>query len=322
MTAPKLFITRNLPEAGIRLLKDRFDIEVWPEYAPPARDVLIARLKNARAMVSLLSDRIDAEVLAAAPELRIISQYAVGYDNIDVKEATRRGIVVTNTPDVLTDASADFSWALLMAVSRRIVEADHYVRNGDWKVAWHPAMLTGRDVSGSTIGIIGAGRIGQAMARRARGFSMKILYCSGTEKPEFEKETGAIRADLDTLLRESDYVSLHVPLTDKTRGLINAEKLSLMKPGAYLINNSRGPVVDEAALYDALKSSRLAGAGLDVFAREPVSTDNPLLQLSKVVAAPHISSAGHATRDKMAVMVAENLLAWLDNKPLPNQVKT
>jgi len=321
MTAPKLFITRQLPDAGIRLLKDRFDIEIWPEYAPPARNVLIEKLKCAKAMISLLSDRIDAEVFDAAPELRIISQYAVGYDNIDVKEATRRGIAVTNTPDVLTDASADFSWALLMAVSRRIVEADSYVRNGNWKVAWHPAMLTGKDVSGSTIGIIGAGRIGQAMAKRARGFSMKILYCSGSEKPDFEKETGAERADLDRLLRESDYVSLHVPLTDKTRGLINAEKLSLMKPGAYLINNSRGPVVDENALYDALKNGRLAGAGLDVFAQEPVSVDNPLLQLSNVVVAPHISSAGHATRDKMAVMVAENLLAWLDNKPLPNQVK-
>lgn len=321
MAAPKLFITRKLPDAGIRLLKDSFDIEIWPEYAPPPRNVLIEKLKNAQAMVSLLSDRIDAELLAAAPSLKIISQYAVGYDNIDVKEATRRGIAVTNTPDVLTDASADFSWALLMAVSRRVVEADRYVRNGDWKVAWHPEMLTGKDVSGSTIGIIGAGRIGQAMARRARGFSMKILYCSGSEKPDFEKETGATRADLEMLLRESDYVSLHVPLTDKTRGLINKEKLSLMKPGAYLINNSRGPVVDEDALYDALKSGRLAGAGLDVFVQEPVSPDNPLLQLSNVVAAPHISSAGHATRNKMAVMVAKNLLAWLENKPLPNQVK-
>ncbi len=307
MSKPQLFITRRLPDAGLKILEQHFCVEVWPEYAPPPREVLHNRIRKADALVSLLSDKIDAEMIQAGTSLKIISQYAVGYDNIDIKEASSRGIYVTNTPDVLTDASADFSWALLMAVARRVVEADNYVRSGSWQVAWHPTMLTGKDVSGSTIGIIGTGRIGQAMARRAKGFSMRILYCSQTAKDDFAKETGAERVDLETLLRESDFVSLHVPLTEKTRNLINADKLQLMKPGAYLINNSRGPVVDEQALCEALQNKCLAGAGLDVFAREPISPDNPLLKLHNVVLAPHISSAGIATREKMAVMVAGNL---------------
>lgn len=320
MTRPKLFITRKIPDAGISLLKERFDLEIWPEYRPTPRDVLLERIREADALVTLLSDKIDAEALAAASRLKIISQYAVGYDNIDVKAAGARGIVVTNTPEVLTDASADFAWALLMAVARRVVEADRYVRSGEWRVAWHSAMMLGKDVAGSTIGIVGAGRIGQAVGRRARGFAMNILYCSGSVKPEFERETGARRVDLDTLLRQSDFVSLHVPLTAQTRNLINGEKLALMQSGAYLINNSRGAVVDEQALYEALKNRKIAGAGLDVFVEEPTPPDNPLLQLDNVVVAPHISSAGFATRDKMAVMVAQNLLAWLDGRALPNQV--
>lgn len=321
MTRPKLFITRKIPDAGISLLKERFDLEIWPEYRPTPRDVLLERIREADALVTLLSDKIDAEALAAASRLKIISQYAVGYDNIDVKAAGARGIVVTNTPEVLTDASADFAWALLMAVARRVVEADRYVRSGEWRVAWHSAMMLGKDVAGSTIGIVGAGRIGQAVGRRARGFAMNILYCSGSAKPEFEREAGARRVDLDTLLRQSDFVSLHVPLTAQTRNLINAEKLALMQSGAYLINNSRGAVVDEQALYEALKNRKIAGAGLDVFVEEPTPPDNPLLQLDNVVVAPHISSAGFATRDKMAVMVAQNLLAWLDGRALPNQVR-
>lgn len=321
MTRPRLFITRKIPEAGIALLKDRFDIEVWPEYSPTPRKVLLEKIGAVDAMVTLLSDKIDAAALDLAPRLKIISQYAVGYDNIDVKAAAERGVMVTNTPEVLTDASADFAWALLMAVSRRVVEADKYVRSGQWRVAWHSAMMLGKDVARSTIGIVGAGRIGQAVGRRAKGFDMKILYCSGSAKPEFEAETGAKRVELDTLLGESDFVSLHVPLTDKTRNMINAEKLALMKPGAYLINNARGPVVDEQALYQALKNGKIAGAGLDVFVEEPTPPENPLLELDNVVVAPHISSAGYATRDQMAVMVAENLLAWLDGKTPPNLVK-
>ncbi|HNX76595.1 MAG TPA: glyoxylate reductase [Candidatus Rifleibacterium sp.] len=318
MAQPQLFITREIPQTGLQMLKKHFNVQVWPEYAPPPREALLAGIKDADALVTLLSDKIDREVLAAAPRLKIVSQLAVGYDNIDVKEATRRGICVTNTPEVLTDASADFAFALLMAVARRVVEADRYVRDGQWKVAWHPAMLLGHDIYGTTLGIIGAGRIGQAMARRARGFNMQVLYTSNTAKPEFEKECGARHVDLATLLTTSDYVSLHCPLTDATRQLINAERLALMKPTAYLINNSRGPVVDEKALYDALKSGRLAGAALDVFAGEPTLAGNPLLELQNVVVAPHISSASYATREKMSQMVAENLIAFFAGRQPPD----
>jgi glyoxylate reductase len=318
MNKPGIFITREIPQAGLQIINRHFKVEMWPEYAPPPKNILLERLAGVEAMVTLLSDKIDAEVMQAAPRLKIIAQLAVGYDNIDIKEATRRGICVTNTPDVLTDASADFAFALLMAVARRVVEADRYVREGSWQVAWHPSMLPGRDISGATLGIIGAGRIGQAVAMRGRGFNMPILYCSGSPKPEFEKKCGAEYTDLETLLRKSDFVSLHVPLTDKTRQLLNTERLALMKPTAYLINNSRGPVVDENALYEALKTGRLAGAALDVFAVEPTPATNPLLELNNVVVAPHISSASLATREKMAEMVAENLKAFFAGQKPPH----
>lgn len=318
MTKPAIFVTREIHQAGLKLMKQHFNVEVWPEYSAPPRAVLLERLGRADGLVSLLSDKIDTETLAAAGRLKIISQLAVGYDNIDVKEATRRGICVTNTPEVLTDASADFAFAMLMAVARRVVEADRYVRAGNWKVAWHPSMMLGRDIFGATIGIIGAGRIGQAMARRARGFDMKILYVSSSPKPEFERECAAVRVDLATLLKTSDFVSLHVPLTDRTRNLLDAEHLAMMKPDAFLINNARGPVVDENALYEALKNGRLAGAALDVFAVEPAPTANPLLTLDNVVVAPHISSASHATREKMSEMVAENLIAFFAGREPPD----
>ncbi len=318
MTKPRIFITREIPQSGLQMISSHFEVEMWPEYAPPPRNILLERLSNVEAMVTLLSDKIDAEVLRAAPRLKIISQLAVGYDNIDIKEATSRGICVTNTPEVLTDASADFAFAMLMATARRLVEADRYVRDGSWKVAWHPSMMLGRDIFGATLGIVGAGRIGQAVARRGRGFNMPVLYCSGSPRPEFEKECDAKRVDLETLLKNSDFVSLHVPLTDKTRQLLDAPRLALMKPTAYLINNSRGPVVDEAALYNALKTGRLAGAALDVFAIEPTPATNPLLELSNVVVAPHISSASHATREKMSEMVAENLTAFFDGREPPD----
>ncbi len=245
---------------------------------------------------------------------------AVGFDNIDVKEATKRGIYVTNTPGVLTETTADFAWTLLMAVARRVVEADKYVRTGRWKVGWHPSMLSGRDVYGATIGIVGAGRIGSAVAKRAKGFNMKILYYDVIPRPELEKKLGAKRVDLDTLLRESDFVSVHVPLLKATYHLMNEERLKLMKKTAYLINNSRGPVVDEKALYKALKEGWIAGAALDVFEQEPTPVDNPLLTLDNVVVAPHISSASHETRSKMAEMVAENLIAFFEGRTPPNLV--
>lgn len=320
MPKPRIYVTRELPERGLKLIRKFFDAEVWSDYAPPPKKVIAEKVKNVDALVSLLSDKIDREILDVAPKLKIVSQLAVGFDNIDVQEATRRGIYVTNTPEVLTDTTADFAWALLMALARRIVEADKYVRTGQWKVGWHPNMLAGRDVYGATIGVVGAGRIGYAVAKRAKGFDMKILYYDVIPRPEMEKDLGAKKADIDTLLKNSDFVSIHVPLMKETHHLINAEKLKLMKNTAYLINNSRGPVVDEKALYDTLKAGQIAGAGLDVFEQEPTPIDNPLLKLDNVVVAPHISSASLETRSRMSEMVAENLLSFFEGKKPPNLV--
>ncbi|MGQ9623815.1 MAG: glyoxylate reductase [Candidatus Bathycorpusculaceae bacterium] len=320
MAKPKVYVTRELPERGLKIIRKHFNTEVWPEYAPPPKHVIIEKARDVDALVTLLSDKIDAEVFDAAPKLNIVAQMAVGFDNIDVQEATKRGIYVTNTPEVLTDTTADFAWALLMAVARRVVEADKYVRTGQWKVGWHPSMLLGRDVHSATIGIVGAGRIGYAVAKRAKGFNMKILYYDVIPRPEMEKELDAKRVDLDTLLKEADFVSIHVPLMKETYHFINADKLRLMKKTAYLINNSRGPVVDEKALSEALKKGQIAGAGLDVFEQEPTPVDNPLLELDNVVVAPHISSASYETRSKMAEMVAENLVAFFEGKKPPNLV--
>jgi glyoxylate reductase len=320
MPKPKIYVTRELPERGLNNIRKYFDVEVWPEYAPPPKKTIIEKAKNVDALASLLSDKIDAEVFNAAPKLKIVSQLAVGFDNIDIAEATKRGIYVTNTPEVLTDTTADFAWALLMAVARRVVEADKYVRTGQWKVGWHPAMLTGRDVYGATIGIVGAGRIGYAVAQRAKGFGMKILFYDVIPRPEIERDFGAKKVDLDTLFKESDFISIHVPLMKETHHLVNAEKLKLMKKTAYLINNSRGPVIDEKALYEALKNGQIAGAGLDVFEQEPAPMDNPLLKLNNVVVAPHISSASLETRAKMSEMVADNLVSFFEGKKPPNLV--
>ncbi|MEM1589856.1 MAG: glyoxylate reductase [Candidatus Bathyarchaeia archaeon] len=321
MAKPKVYVTRELPERGMKIIRERFDAEVWLEYGPPPKEEIIRKVRDVEALVTLLSDEIDAEVFDAASKLKIVAQMAVGYDNIDVAEATRRGIYVTNTPGVLTETTADFAWALLLAVARRVVEADKYVRTGQWKVSWHPSMLLGRDVHGATLGILGAGRIGTAVARRAKGFDMKIIYYDVVPMPpEVEKELGAKRVDLDTLFKEADFISVHVPLTKGTYHLVNEEKLRLMKKTAYLINNSRGPVVDEKALYKALKEGWIAGAALDVFEQEPTPVDNPLLKLDNVVVTPHISSASYETRSRMAEMVAENLVAFFEGRQPPNLV--
>ena len=319
MAKPKVYVTREIPERGLKIIKERFDAEVWPEYGPPPKQVIIEKVRDVDALVSLLSDKIDGEVFDSAPKLKIVSQLAVGYDNIDVEEATKRGIYVTNTPGVLTETTADFAWTLLMAVARRVVEADKYIRSGKWKVGWHPSMFLGRDVYGATIGIVGAGRIGSAVAKRAKGFNMRILFYDVVPRPELEK-MGAKKVELETLLREADFVSVHVPLLKSTYHLINEERLKLMKKTAYLINNSRGPVVDEKALYKALKEGWIAGAGLDVFEQEPTPVDNPLLTLDNVVVAPHISSASYETRSRMAEMVAENLVAFFEGRKPPNLV--
>ncbi|MEM1515653.1 MAG: glyoxylate reductase [Candidatus Bathyarchaeia archaeon] len=320
MRKPKVYITREIPERGLKKIIERFNVEIWPEYEPPPKQVIIERAKDADALVTLLTDKIDVEVFSAAPKLKIVAQMAVGYDNIDVEEATKRGIYITNTPGVLTETTADLTWVLLMAVARRIIEADRYVREGKWKVAWHPMMFLGRDVHGATLGIIGAGRIGSAVARRAKGFNMRILYYDIIRMPELEKEVGAEYVDLDTLLRESDFITIHVPLTKETYHIINAEKLRLVKKTAYIINTSRGAVIDEKALSEALREGKIAGAALDVFEQEPISVDNPLLKSENVVLTPHIGSASHETRSKMADMVAENLIAFFEGKVPPNLV--
>jgi glyoxylate reductase len=276
------------------------------------RALLMDKIRDRRAVLSMLTDRMDAEVMDRAPGLKVIANYAVGYNNIDIEAAAKRGIFVTNTPDVLTDATADHAWALLMAVSRRIVEADRYMREGRFK-AWSPFLLLGKDFAGKTLGIIGAGRIGTAVAMRSSGFNMKILYADESANAELERRFHAERTDLKTLLSRSDYVSLHVPLTEKTRGLIGQKELSLMKPAAFLINTSRGPVINEKDLVRALKDQRIAGAGLDVYENEPAMSEG-LAQLENVVLTPHIASGTVETRDRMAVMAAENIIAVLDGK--------
>ncbi len=320
MQKPKVYVTRRLPEIGMKLIEERFETEVWPEYAPPPKKVIVEKAAEIEGLATLLSDKIDAEVFDAAPNLKIVSQFAVGFDNIDVKEATKRGIYVTNTPGVLTETTADYAWALLMAAARRVVEADRYVRGGKWKVGWHPTMLQGRDVHGATLGILGLGRIGSAIAERAKGFDMKVLYYDVVRRRELEKSLNLEYAEIDALLQEADFVTVNVPLLKETYHLLGERELRLMKKTAVLVNNSRGQVIDEEALHKALKNGWIAGAGLDVFEQEPTPSDNPLLSLENIVAAPHISSASYETRSKMAKMVADNLLAFFEGRTPPNLV--
>ncbi|RLI36529.1 D-glycerate dehydrogenase [Candidatus Bathyarchaeota archaeon] len=317
----KVFVTRALPEEALNILKSKFEVEVWPGETPPPKSVLIEKVKEVDGICCLLTDRIDREVIEAAGErLKGISQVAVGYDNIDVEAATEKGIYVTNTPGVLTETTADYAFALLMATARRIAEADRYVRGGKWKIPWGLMMLLGQDVWGKTIGIIGMGRIGSAVARRAKGMNMRILYYDIVRNKKVEEELGAEYVDLETLLKESDFVTLHVPLLPSTHHLINEDRLKLMKRTACLINTSRGPVVDEKALYKALKEGWIWAAGLDVWEKEPTDPDNPLLKLENVTASPHIASASYETRKRMAIMAVENLTAILEGEVPPNLV--
>ncbi|CAD5244548.1 Glyoxylate reductase [Thermococcus camini] len=319
---PKVFITRAIPENGIELLREHFQVEVWDSEHEIPREVLLQKVREVDALVTMLSERIDKEIFDAAPKLRIVANYAVGYDNIDVEEATRRGIYVTNTPDVLTDATADFAWTLLLATARRLIEADRFTRSGEWKregIAWHPLMLLGYDVYGKTIGIVGFGRIGQAVAKRARGFGMRILYYSRGRKPEVEKELGAEFRPLDELLRESDFVVLAVPLTKETYRMIGERELKLMRKTAILVNIARGKVVDTEALVKALKEGWIAGAGLDVYEEEPYYNEE-LFSFDNVVLAPHIGSATYGAREGMAELVARNLIAFKNGEVPPTLV--
>lgn len=320
MPRPRVYVTRRLPEAALARLREGADITVWEtDEVPPPRDVLLRETRDVDGLVALLTDRIDEELLDAAPRLRVVSNYAVGFDNVDVDAATARGVVVTNTPGVLTETVADFAMALLLGVARRLVEADRYTRAGKWR-SWMPMLFLGPDVHHATLGLVGLGRIGAAVARRARGFDMRLLYYDVVRRQDLEHELGLEFAALEDVLRQADFVSIHTPLTRNTRHLIGAAQLRLMKRTAVLINTARGPIVDQQALYRALVDGTIAAAGLDVFEVEPVPADDPLLRLDNVVVAPHIASASVETRTKMGVMAAENCLAVLEGRQPPNFV--
>ena len=319
MEKPKVFVTRRIPDRGLDMVKNFCDAEIWPEDLPPSRQALIEAVRGKDGLLCLLTDRVDGEVMdAAGPQLKVISNQAVGYDNIDVGAATERGIPVGNTPEVLTEATADFAFALLMAAGRRVLEGVQYVREGKWKT-WSPSLLLGADFKGATLGLIGFGRIGRAMARRAAGFEMRVIFCDSHEV-QLSDDIKASQVELDELLETSDFISLHTPLTAATRHLIDAPALARMKPGAVLINTSRGAVVDLDALYAALKEGKLLAAALDVTEPEPIQPDHPLLTLDNAIIVPHIASASRSTRDKMAWMAAENLIAGLKGRHLPNCV--
>ncbi|MCX5812613.1 MAG: D-glycerate dehydrogenase [Proteobacteria bacterium] len=313
---PKAYITRRIPEPGIELIAEFCDIVFHPGEEPPDEKEIIRNIRDKDAILCLLSDSINKNIIDAAPALKVISTMSAGFEHIDVSEATNKGIYIGYTPGVLTDATADLAFTLLLSVSRRIVEADRFVRALNWKIAWSPELLLGQSVCGSTIGIVGLGRIGRGMAKRAQGFSMKVIYNNTTRlSPEEEKELGIGYRSLDDLLRESDFVSLHIPLTKETYHIIDEKRLRLMKPDAILINTSRGSTIDEAALIRALKEKRIAGAGLDVFEKEPVGADNPLLKMDNVILLPHIGSANTKTRGNMSEIAANNLLAVLRGQP-------
>ncbi|MBM3214481.1 D-glycerate dehydrogenase [Candidatus Poribacteria bacterium] len=307
-----IYVTRRLPQPALDRLAEVFDVEVNPDDRVLEKREIIDHVGGKDALLCLLTDTIDAEIMDAGDRLRVLSNYAVGFNNIDVAAATARRLPVTNTPGVLTETSADLAMALLLCAARRISEGDRLTRAGRF-VGWGPMMLLGYDVYGKTLGIVGMGRIGKATARRAMGFGMRILYTSRTVHEDAEREFGAQRVPLDDLLRESDYVSLHVPLSDETRHLIGSRELALMKPSAFLINTARGPIVDEKALVRALRDGTIAGAGLDVYEDEPAVADG-LMELDNVVLAPHIASATVETRTKMAMLAAENAIAVIEGR--------
>lgn len=311
---PVVYVTRQIATKALDLLRDSCEVRVWEEDRPVPRETLLQEVAGVDGLLSMLTERLDAELFDAASNLKVVGNMAVGYDNVDVPAATKRGIPIGNTPGVLTDASADFAFALLLTAARRVVDGEKYVRAGLWKT-WSPSLLLGQGVSGATLGIIGFGRIGQAVARRAKGFDMRLLYHGGSDE-NAARELGAEERSLDDLLRESDFVSLHVPLKPETHHLIGARELALMKTNAILINTARGGVVDPKALYDALQDRRITAAALDVTEPEPIPADDPLLTLDNCLIVPHIASASVATREKMALIAAQNVLAGIKGERL------
>ena len=321
MSKPRVFVSRIIAEKALEKLSSEADIEVWRDELPPPYEILTEKVRDVEGLLSLLTDNVDAALMDAAPKLKVVSNLAVGYDNIDVLEATRRSIPVSNTPEVLTNTTADLAFTLLVSAARRVVEADKFTRAGKWKT-WGPALMLGQDINHATLGIIGLGRIGKEMAKRGRGFDMTVIYYDEYPAPtEIEKRFGLRRVStLDELLTEADFISIHVPLTEATRHLIGAKEFEKMKLTAVLVNSARGPVVDQKALYHALKSGKIFAAGLDVTEIEPILQDDPLLTLDNVIVLPHIASGSVVTREKMALMAADNIIAGLRDEQLPNCV--
>ncbi|MEP0766511.1 MAG: D-glycerate dehydrogenase [Fimbriimonadia bacterium] len=320
MSKPNAYVTRWMPEEALDLIRAHANLRQWePADVPVPRETLLSEAREAEGLLVFLTDRIDPELLDAAPKLRVVSNCAVGFDNIDVPACTARGVAVGNTPGVLTETTADLAWALLMAAARRIGESERVVRGGRWK-SWSLMYMVGQDVHGATLGIVGMGRIGTAVARRGLGFGMRILYTDRSANEQAERELGALRVSLDDLLAESDFVSVHLPLSHETRNLFGAEEFRKMKRTAVFVNTARGGVVDQAALARALAAGEIAAAGLDVYVTEPLPMDDPLLGLENVVLTPHIGSASVQTRTGMARIAAQNLVAGLVGEMLPHPV--
>ena len=320
MSRPRVYVTRRLPQPALDIIRPIADFTLWDrEDVPPAREVLLREVTQVDGLLSLLTDRIDGEVMDAAPRLRVVSNFAVGFDNIDIPAATQRRIVVTNTPEVLTETVADFAFCLMLGAARRLVEGDRYAREGKWKT-WEPLLLAGQDMYRATLGLIGLGRIGSAVARRAKGFEMRVMYYDPFRREDLEQSLQIEYRPFTDVLRQADFISVHVPLSEQTRHLIGREQFAMMKPTAVFVNTSRGPVVDQQALAEALAARRIFAAGIDVFEREPVPTDDPLLAQGNAIVAPHIASASIPTRIRMATLAAENLVAVLQGKRPPNPV--
>lgn len=316
MTRPRVFVTRRIPEAGLSKIKAECDVEVWPNQLPPSYDVIRQKIADCDGLVSLLTDRIDGALLDAAPKLKVVSNFAVGFNNIDVPAATARGICVGNTPGALTDATADLAFTLMISAARRVVESALDARAGQWKT-WEPLGYLGVDLAGKTVGVVGMGRIGYAFAKRCRGgWDMNVLYHDEIANAKAETELSAKRVDLDTLLRDSDFISIHASLTPSSKGMIGAKQFALMKKTAVFVNSARGPLVDQPALVAALKNGTIFAAGLDVTDPEPPDPNDPILHLPNCVVAPHIASATHTTRNDMAEICADNLLAGVTGKTL------
>ncbi|MEA2641712.1 MAG: glyoxylate reductase [Chloroflexota bacterium] len=317
-TRSRVFVARHIPAVGLDLLAGSCEVDLWDGLLSPPREALLTRVAGCAGILSLLTDRIDAAIMdAAGPGLKVISNYAAGVDNVDLPAATARRVPVGHTPDVLTETTADLAWALLMAAARRLAEGVRYVERGEWRT-WEPELLLGHDMHGATLGVVGLGRIGRAVARRAGGFSMRVLASGSGHAPSEPPPDAVELVELPTLLRESDFISLHAPLTPETRGLFGAEVFAAMKRTAILVNTARGPLVDTGALVDALHNGEIGGAALDVTDPEPLPADHPLLTLANCIVVPHIGSASVATRSRMAEMAAQNLLAGLRGERLPH----